>query len=89
MCDRWREWSNPINGHIIKALFHLDDGPILGTLREKIKEEIYCVPEKENFDYALAYLKKIAPDYGLQPDPTISDEELRKLVHQPKDKEKN
>ena len=87
--DDWREWSNPINGHMIKALFHLDDGPILGTLREKIKEEIYCVPEKENFDYALAYLKKIAPDYGLQPDPTISDEELRKLVHQPKDKEKN
>ena len=87
--DDWREWSNPINGHIIKALFHLDDGPILGTLREKIKEEIYCVPEKENFDYALAYLKKISPDYGLQPDPTISDEELRKLVHQPKDKEKN
>lgn len=75
--DDWREWENPINGHMLKALFNLQDGPLLGTLRERIKEEIYCIPEKENFDYALQYLLSIAPEYGLVPVPGYDSETLR------------
>ncbi len=63
--DDWREWQNPINGHMIKALFGIPDGKLIGTLRQRIKDEIYCIPEKDNFDYAFEYLLKIAPEYNL------------------------
>lgn len=77
--DDWREWENPINGHMLKALFHLQDGPLLGTLRNRVKDEIYCIPEKENFDYALHYLLSIAPEYGLTPDPAMTPDQLRAI----------
>ena len=77
--DDWREWENPINGHMLKALFHLQDGPLLGTLRNRVKDEIYCIPEKENFDYALHYLLSIAPEYGLTPDPALTPDQLRAI----------
>ena len=77
--DDWREWENPINGHMLKALFHLQDGPLLGTLRNRVKDEIYCIPEKENFDYALHYLLSIAPEYGLTPDPSLTPDQLRAI----------
>lgn len=75
--DAEREWENPINGHMIKALFGLPDGPLLGELRNRIKDEIYCIPEHENFDYAFDYLLKIAPEYGLTPLAGIDKESLR------------
>ena len=85
--DDWREWENPVNGHMLKALFNLQDGPLLGTLRERIKEEIYCIPEKENFDYALKYLLTIAPEYGLVPVPGYDPDALRTIgvKHREKD----
>lgn len=86
--DDWREWENPVNGHMLKALFHLEDGPLLGTLRERVKEEIYCIPEKENFDYALQYLLSIAPEYGLTPDPNLNVDMLRTIGVKVRNKEK-
>lgn len=76
--DDWREWKNPINGYMIKALFDIPDGKLIGTLRQRVKDEIYCIPEKDNFDYALQYLLSIAPEYGLTPAP-YDPEKLRAL----------
>ena len=75
--DGWREWSNPVNGHMLKELFGITDGPLLGTLLTRVKEEIYCIPEKETFDYALDFLLEIAPEYGLTPLPGYDREHLR------------
>lgn len=75
--DDWREWKNPINGHMIKLLFNLQDGPMLKILQDRIKDEIYCIPEKENFDYALEFLLSISSEYGLEADSNIDMELLR------------
>ena len=85
--DAEREWENPVNGHMIKALFGLPDSPLLGELRNRIKEEIYCIPEHENFDYAMAYLLKIAPEYDLVPLPDVDIESLRTLGVRKKEKD--
>jgi poly(A) polymerase len=77
--DDWREWENPINGNMIKMLFGLENGKVIGDLQAKIKDEIYCIPEKENFDYAYDYLLSIAPDFGLTPVKDCDKESLRQL----------
>lgn len=78
--DDWREWVNPINGNMIKRLFAIPDSPLLAHMKDLVKDEIYCVPEKENFDYALDYLIKIAPEHGLTPDPEVTRDELLALT---------
>lgn len=78
--DDWREWENPINGNMLKRLFRLDDGPILSQIKNAVKNEIYCVPEKDNFDYALSYVLGIAPEYGVTADPSVTPDELKSLV---------
>ena len=78
--DDWREWENPINGNMLKKLFNISDGPVLSQVKEAVKNEIYCVPEKDNFDYAFSYVLKIAPDMGLAVDPDVSREDIRQLV---------
>lgn len=83
--DDWREWENPINGNMIKRLFNLSDGPMLSEMKEAIKKEIYCVPEKDNFDYAYGYMLSIAPDMGLEADPSVTPDELRAMVKKRKD----
>lgn len=83
--DDWREWENPINGNMIKALFGFEhdnvaQGKIIGELRQRIKDEIYCIPERENFDYAYSYMLSIAPEYGLTPLPDADKEAIRQMV---------
>lgn len=85
--DDWREWHNPLNGNMIKHLFALGDtfeeGRLVGQLQAKIKEEIYCIPEKDNFDYALQYLLSIAPAFFLTPPLNPDCEALLRLVKHP------
>lgn len=83
--DDWREWENPINGNMLKVLFNISDGPVLSQIKEAVKNEIYCIPEKENFAYALEYVKRIAPEYGLVPDETVRPEQLEALVKKRKE----
>lgn len=83
--DDWREWENPINGNMIKALFgwppnDVECGKMIGVLRDRIKDEIYCIPERENFDYAYSYLLSIAPEYGLTPVADADKEAIRAMV---------
>lgn len=79
--DDWREWENPINGNMIKALFGIPDCSLLGQLKEEIKKEIYCVPEKDNFDYAYGYLLQIAPSFGLKPAEGADKESIRGILN--------
>lgn len=85
--DDWREWHNPLNGHMIKALFSLGDsfeeGRLVGLLQARIKNEIYCIPEKDNFDYALEYLLSIAPEFSLKTPDHPDKQELLGLVKHP------
>lgn len=78
--DDWREWTNPINGNMIKRLFGIPDSPLLAELKDAVKEEIYCVPEKENFECALATLVRIAATKGLVPDPSVTVAELQEMT---------
>jgi poly(A) polymerase len=83
--DDWREWENPINGNMIMAMFSLErgnveDGMVIGKLRDRIKDEIYCIPEKDNFDYAYDFLLQIAPEYGITLAPDIDKEQVRAMV---------
>lgn len=80
--DDWREWENPINGNMMKKIFGLgagtaEEGKLIGALRDRIKEEVYCIPAKDNFDYCLDYLLSIAPEYGLTAATPIDREEIR------------
>jgi len=79
--DDWREWENPINGNMIKALFGIPDCALLGQLKEEIKKEIYCVPEKDNFDYAFEYLLQIAPGHGLSVPSDPDKEKIRGILN--------
>lgn len=79
--DDWREWENPINGNMIKAIFSIPDCALLGQLKEEIKKEIYCVPEKDNFDYALDYLLAIAPGFGLEVPSALDREAIRSILN--------
>lgn len=83
--DDWREWENPINGNMIKAIFGFEDnnveqGKTIGKLRDRIKDEIYCIPERENFDYAYRYLLSICGEYNLKPLPDIDPETIKAMV---------
>lgn len=85
--DDWREWHNPLNGHMIKTLFSLgdtfEDGRMVGQLQARIKDEIYCIPEKDNFDYALQYLLSIAPEFSLTPPQHPDRQALLRMVKHP------
>ncbi len=88
--DDWREWENPINGNMIMAVFGLkqqEQGKVIGSLREEIKDEIYCVPEKENFDYAYDFMLSLAEKYGITPLPGVDKEQIRLMVKHRKPKE--
>jgi poly(A) polymerase len=83
--DDWREWENPINGNMIMAMFSLErgnveDGKVIGMIRDRIKDEIFCIPERDNFDFAYDFLLQIAPEYGLTIDKDIDKEQIRAMV---------
>ena len=78
--DAVRTWENPINGAMIKRLFGIPDSSLLGELKEEIKAEIYGDEEKDNFDYALSSLLRIASVRGLTPVAGVSADELKALT---------
>ncbi len=82
--DAERTWENPINGAMIKRLFGIPDSSLLGQIKEEIKAEIRGVKEKDNFDYALSILLKIAPKHGLSPVDGVGADELKLLTKQRK-----
>lgn len=84
--DAVRTWENPINGAMIKRLFGIPDSSLLGELKEEIKAEIYGDALKDNFDYALSYLCRIAPNHGLTPVAGVSAAELKALTKPRKEK---
>jgi hypothetical protein len=75
---------------MIMAVFGLkqqEQGKVIGSLREEIKDEIYCVPEKENFDYAYDFMLSLAEKYGITPLHGVDKEQIRLMVKHRKPKE--
>lgn len=58
--DDYRKWHNPIDGNVIKEEFGLKDGPILGVLKQEIKDAILGCRIDNDYDAALAYLHELA-----------------------------
>lgn len=57
--DDYRTWKNPVNGNEIKAIFGLQDGPILSELKQEIKDAILDCRVANSHEGAIAYLMEL------------------------------
>lgn len=60
--DDYRRWKNPVDGNEIKAVFGIGDGPILGELKQQIKDAILDCRVENSHEGALAYLMDLAEE---------------------------
>ncbi|MDE6271592.1 MAG: CCA tRNA nucleotidyltransferase [Muribaculaceae bacterium] len=57
--DDYRKWKNPVDGNIIKDVFGIGDGPILGQLKQDIKDAILDCRIENSVEAALDYLLQL------------------------------
>lgn len=60
--DDYRKWKNPVDGNMIKEIYGLKDGPILGELKQEIKDAIMDCRIENSRESALAYLQKLVAE---------------------------
>lgn len=65
--DDYRNWKNPVDGNEIMAMFNLPGCPLLGELKQEIKDAIMDGKIANTHDAAIEYLKEIAVARGLKP----------------------
>lgn len=65
--DRIRNFQPPVTGDEIIRMFNLKPGPVIGELKEQIKEAILEGRIRNDREEALAYLLKKAREKGLEP----------------------
>lgn len=61
--DKIRNWTNPISGDKIMEVMDVKPGPIIGKVKEEIKEAIFDGEIPNEYDAALEYLMKIKDRY--------------------------
>jgi len=61
--DKIRNWTNPISGDKIMEVMDVKPGPIIGKVKEEIKEAIFDGKIPNEYDAALEYLMKIKDRY--------------------------
>ncbi len=61
--DQVRNWTNPISGDKIMEVLNVKPGPIIGKVKDKIKEAIFDGDIPNDYDAALDYLMKIKDKY--------------------------
>lgn len=59
--DRMRNWKNPISGEDIMNTIDVPEGPIVGKVKNAVKEAIFEGEIPNERDAALQYMKSIAP----------------------------
>jgi poly(A) polymerase len=65
--DRIRNWQPPIDGAMIMKIFGLPPGPLVGTLKQTIREAILDGHIGNNYEEALALLMNKAAELNLTP----------------------
>ncbi|MGM0460157.1 MAG: CCA tRNA nucleotidyltransferase [Bacteroidota bacterium] len=61
--DKMRNWTNPISGDEVMKVFDVKPGPIVGTVKNKIKEAILDGEIENNYDEAYAYLLRLKKEF--------------------------
>lgn len=64
--DALRNWQPPITGEIIMNTFHLNPSPMVGELKNKIREAILDGEVKNNYEDAYAFMLKLAKEMNIQ-----------------------
>ncbi|REL38783.1 HD domain-containing protein [Rhodohalobacter sp. SW132] len=62
--DKIRNWTNPISGEDIMEVFDVKPGPIVGKVKDKIKNAIFDGEIPNDRDEAYQYLLKLKEDVG-------------------------
>ncbi|MBR0083644.1 MAG: tRNA nucleotidyltransferase, partial [Bacteroidales bacterium] len=63
--DRIRNFKNPISGEYVMQVYGIPPCHEIGHLKEAVKEAILDGVIGNNFEEADAYMRKIAPQFGL------------------------
>ena len=61
--DRIRKWTNPVDGHEIMEALDIEPGPVIGKIKDAIKEAILDGEIPNEHDAAFEYMMKIKDDY--------------------------
>lgn len=61
--DRIRNWKNPVGGDDVMKILDVPEGPVIGAIKEAIKEAIFDGKIPNNREAALDYMKEIADDH--------------------------
>ncbi len=64
--DRLRAWQPPIDGQELMKLFNIPAGPLVGILKNAIREAILEGDIENNYEAAFQFVQKKAEDLGLQ-----------------------
>ena len=65
--DAIRNWKNPITGEYIMEVYGIGPCHTIGKLKEAIKEAVLDGKVENSFEATDAYMRSIAPGYGLTP----------------------
>ncbi len=68
--DNLRNWQPPVNGELIMATFNIPPGPIVGAIKNQVREAILDGIISNDPATAIAYMHEIAPQHlgNLPPD---------------------
>jgi poly(A) polymerase len=61
--DKIRNWKNPVKGEDVMEILGVGEGPVIGDIKEAIKEAIFDGKIPNNREAALEYMKQIADKY--------------------------
>jgi putative nucleotidyltransferase with HDIG domain len=69
--DRMKNWQPPIDGNIIMETFELHSGPVIGELKNEIREAVLEGVIKNEFDDAYKFLLELGKKRGLRINETL------------------
>lgn len=61
--DRIRNWTNPISGDEVMKVLNVKPGPVIGKVKDRIKEAIFDGTIPNNYEAAYNYLMEIKDEY--------------------------
>jgi len=61
--DKIRNWKNPVTGEDIMEMLDIKEGPVIGDIKDDIKEAIFDGEIPNNREAALKYMKEVAGKY--------------------------
>lgn len=61
--DKIRNWKNPVSGEDIMNVLRIQPGPLIGTIKDRIKNAIMDGEISNDYDEAFQFLLRIKDDY--------------------------